>query len=323
MFRFVSRRLLWLAPTVLLVTFLVYAAMRIGWDPVNGYLRANPRASDEKVQQFIEANGLYEGFGGMLRGYKEWLTNFLQGPDHWSRSIKGGGEVWPTLRYSLMNTLRLGLVAAGFGIVIGISLGIWASRRPGGWIDTVINSGAFFIGAIPAFVSAVVLQLFFAVKLGWLPPVGVYPPGHQGFDLPLMLKHMILPVTVVAMQVIAQYARYTRASVLDVSSNDYLRTARSKGVPERTVLFKHSVRNAMIPIATLIALDLGAVLGGLIITENIFNYPGMGVYFVTAVGDGDFPKLMPFMVIVVVSVLIFNLLADVAYAYLDPRIRLA
>jgi peptide/nickel transport system permease protein len=110
--------------------------------------------------------------------------------------------------------------------------------------------------------------------------------------------------------------------VLDVSTSDFLRTARAKGIPERQVLFKHSVRNAMIPVVTLIALDIGALLGGLIITENIFDYPGMGVFFLTAVNDGDVSKLLPFMVVVVFSVLLFNLLADVAYAYLDPRIRL-
>jgi len=171
-------------------------------------------------------------------------------------------------------------------------------------------------------VSGVVLQLVFAVSLGWLPPVGVYPPGHQGFDLVLMLKHLILPVTAVMIQTVAQYCRYMRASVLEVASSDYLRTARAKGISERRVLFHHSVRNAMIPIVTVIALDIGALIGGLIITENIFGYPGVGLYFVRAANDGDFPKLMPFMVMIVISVLVFNLIADVSYAYLDPRIRL-
>lgn len=322
MARFILRRLIWLPVTMVLVTFLVYCAIRIGWDPLAAYMRANPRASAAKREQYVEANGLYPGFDGMLRGYKEWLFAFVQGPDNWPRAIKGGSEVWPTLKYAIANTLRLAGIAAVLGISLGISLGILASRRPGGWLDSMINSSAFFVGAVPPFVSGVVLQLIFAVQLGWLPPVGVYPPGHQGFDLLLMLKHLILPVAVVAVQTVAQYSRYTRASVLDVSTSDFLRTARAKGIPERQVLFKHSVRNAMIPVVTLIALDIGALLGGLIITENIFDYPGMGVFFLTAVNDGDVSKLLPFMVVVVFSVLLFNLLADVAYAYLDPRIRL-
>jgi peptide/nickel transport system permease protein len=325
MARFVIRRLIWLPITLVIVTFLVYCAIRVGWDPLAAYMRSNPRASRAKREQFIEANALYPGFSGMLRGYREWLFAFVQGPGEWPRSLKGNADVWGGtggLRYSMMNTLRLAGIASVLGISVGIGFGILASRRPGGVLDTVINAVAFFVGAVPPFVSGVVFQLFFAVQLGLLPPVGVYPPGQQGFDLLLMLKHLILPVTVVAVQTIAQYARYTRASVLDVSTSDYLRTARAKGIPERQVLFKHSVRNAMIPVVTLIALDIGALFGGLIITENIFDYPGIGQYFLNAVGDGDVFKLLPFMVIVTLAVLIFNLLADVAYAYLDPRIRL-
>ena len=322
MARFILRRLLWLPPTILIVTFLVYVAIRIGWDPLAAYMRANPRANAEKRAQFIEANGLYPGFDGILRGYWEWLGKFVQGPGNWPHSVRGDAEVWPLLTYAIGNTLRLYGIAAVIGITSGIGLGILASRNPGGWRDAVINTTAFYVGAIPAFVSAVVLQLVFAVQLAWLPPGGVYPPGHSGFDLLEMVKHLILPVIVVMMQVIAQYSRYTRASVLDVSTADFLRTARAKGLPERTVLFKHSVRNALIPVVTLIAIDIGAVLGGLIITERIFNYPGMGVYFLNSVAEADTPRLLPFMVIVVLAVLIFNLIADVMYAVLDPRIRL-
>ena len=309
-------------PSILVVTFAVYVACRIGWNPVASYSRANPRASQAKVDEFIQENGLYPGFKGYIKGYFEWLGNFLQGPSHWPKSIQGNGEVWEPLRYAFFNTLRLAGTAAILGIGVGISLGIIASRHPGGWLDTFVNTTAFFVGGIPPFVSAVIFQMVFAVQLGWLPPAGVYPPGHEGFDLLEMIKHMILPVMVVAIQTIGQYSRYTRASVLDVSSSDFLRTARSKGIPERRVMWRHSVRNALIPIVTIIAIDIGALIGGLIITENIFNYPGMGVYFIKAATIGDFPKLLPFLVIITISVILFNLISDVLYAYLDPRIRL-
>jgi peptide/nickel transport system permease protein len=322
MLRFIVRRLLWFIPTVLFVTFLVYVAVRIGWDPVQTYVRANPRASDEQIARYREVNGLYDGFGGYVRGYFEWLWAFVQGPDSWPGSIKGGGEVYPTLRYSLFNTLRLAGTAATLGIGIGLFFGVVAGKRPGSWIDGLVNSIAFFVGSIPPFVSAIILQLAFAVQLGWLPAAGIYPPGHQGFDPWLLSKHMVLPVFVVSIQVIGNYTRYMRASLLDVSSADYLRTARAKGLSERQVLRRHTIRNSLIPIATVVAIDIGAILGGLIITENIFNYPGMGVFFIDAANDGDFPRLMPFLVIITLSVLIFNLLADLSYAYLDPRIRL-
>jgi peptide/nickel transport system permease protein len=322
MIRFIIRRALWTIPTIVLVTFLVYCAVRIGWDPVASYMRANPRASKAKIADYREVNGLYDGFGGFLRGYKEWGWRFLRGPSQWSRSIKGRSEVWPPLRYAIFNSLRLGIVAAIVGIGVGLSLGILAARRPGGWFDTSMNTGAFFLGSIPPFVSGVVLQLVFAVQLGWLPPVGIYPPGHVGFDLWLTIKHLILPVSVVAIQTISAYSRYMRASLLDVSSADYLRTARAKGISENAVLRRHGVRNALIPVVTVLAIDIGGLVGGLIITENIFNYPGMGVYFIRASNNGDFPQMMPYLVIIVASVLLFNLIADLAYAYLDPRIRL-
>jgi peptide/nickel transport system permease protein len=137
-----------------------------------------------------------------------------------------------------------------------------------------------------------------------------------------MLKFMALPTLVVAIQTIAGYSRYMRSSLLDVINSDYMRTARSKGISERKILIKHGMRNALIPVVTLAALDIGGILGGLIITENIFSYPGMGLYFLKSFGDGDFPLLMPWMVIIVASILLFNLIADISYAWLDPRILL-
>ena len=323
MLRFVVRRLLWLVPTVVFITFLVYIFVRIGWNPVESYKRANTRVTEAKIQQYRDANFLYDGFTGWVRGYFRWLWAFVQGPDEWPRTIKGRAEVWPRLRYSIFNTLRLAGAAAVIGISLGLSLGTLAARRPGGVFDTIVNSVAYFVGAIPPFVSGVVLQLIFAVKLGWLPAGGVYPPGHQGFDLWLMIQHMILPVTAVAIQTVSGYARFMRASLLDVRSMDYVRTARAKGLGEWTILRRHGVRNAMIPMATVIGLDLGQLIGGLIITENIFNYPGTGKYFIEATFSGDLPLLMPFLVMLTTSVLLFNLLADVSYAKLDPRIRLA
>jgi peptide/nickel transport system permease protein len=328
-FRFVARRLIWAVPTLLIVTFLVYVAIRIGTDPVQSYLRVNQRASPAKIQQYIDDNGLYEGFGGYVKGYFQWLGGFLTGD--WPNSIKGNREVWPNLKDAMANTLRLAGIASMIGISIGITIGVVAALKPGSLRDGAVNSTALVMLSIPPFISAVLLQMVFSVYTQewfpgatWLhlPAAGVYPPGQQGFDLVLMLKHLILPVTVVAIQIVAVYARYMRASLLEVSNNDYLRTARAKGISERRVLVHHTMRNAMLPIVTLAAIDFGAIFGGLIITERIFSYPGMGDYFLTAYSNGDFPELMPWMVIVVVTVIMFNLLADLSYATLDPRIRL-
>ena len=323
MFRFIIRRVAWSIPTLLLVTFLVYLALRIGTNPVESYKRINPRASKAKIQQYIDVNGLDPNF---VQGYFTWLKNFITGD--WPRSIKGSREVWPKLKDSMANSLRLGIAATVVGITIGLFAGIFAALRPGGRRDVFINTSAFVGISIPPYISAILLQLFFAVYwqrwfgASLFPTSGVYPPGHSGFDLVLMAKHMALPTIVVAIQIIATYSRYMRSSLLDVLNSDYMRTARSKGISERRVLLKHGMRNALIPVVTIAALDAGSIIGGLIITENIFDYPGMGLYFLRSFGEGDFPLLMPWMVIIVASVLLFNLIADVSYAWLDPRIRL-
>jgi peptide/nickel transport system permease protein len=327
--RFVIRRLVWAVPTLLVVTFLVYCAIRLGTDPVAAFKRSNPRATQAQVDTFREINGLYEGFGGYVHGYFKWLGQFLSG--NWPNSIKGNTPVWPELKDALANSVRLGGIAAIIGISIGCAFGIAAALKPGSLRDGGVNTTALVMLSIPPFVSAVILQMVFAVytrqwfpNQSWLhfPTSGVYPPGQQGFNAKEMARYLTLPVAVVAIQGVAVYTRYMRASLLDVTSSDYLRTARSKGVSERRVLVHHAVRNAMLPIVTLAAIELGALFAGLIITENIFEYPGMGRFFLIAYGNGDFPQLMPWMVIVVVAVILFNLLADLSYAFLDPRIRL-
>ena len=323
MLRYVLRRLAWAIPTLVFVTFLVYIALRIGTDPVASYKRINPRATKAKIAQYIEVNGLDPNY---VRGYFRWLGNFVT--LDWPRSIKGSREVWPQLKDALANTIRLGVAASGVGIVIGLALGVFAALRPGGRRDVAVNTAAFVGISIPPYVSAILFQLLFAVYWSrWFgstlfPTSGVYPPGQMGFDLGLMLKHMVLPTFVVAIQIIAVYSRYMRSSLLEVLSSEYMRTARSKGISEARVLFRHGLRNALIPVVTIAALDVGAIVGGLIITENVFSYPGMGKYFLSAFGEGDFPLLMPWMVIIVASTLFFNLLADISYAWLDPRVRL-
>ena len=323
MLRFAFRRLVWAVPTLLLVTFLVYIALRLGTDPLQSYLRTNPRASKEKIEQYKSVNGLSSNY---VLGYFHWLKNFVT--FNWPRSIKGSREVWPELKDAMANTIRLGTFATVVGVSIGLFVGMFAALKPGSRRDVAVNTGAFLGVSIPPYITAVLFQLVFAVYWSrWFgktlfPTSGVYPPGHTGFNLVLMLKHMALPMMVVAIQVIATYSRYMRSSLLDVMNSDFMRTARSKGISERQVLLKHGVRNALIPVVTIAALDIGSIIGGLIISENIFAYPGMGLYFLDSFTNGDFPLLMPWMVLVVASTLMFNLVADVSYAFLDPRIRL-
>jgi peptide/nickel transport system permease protein len=325
MMRFVVRRLLWTFPTLFVISFLVFVALRVGTDPVQSYLRLNPRASQAKVQQYREANGLV---GSIVEQYFTWLRHFLT--FNWGRSIKGSRPVWPELKSAMGNTLLLGVLSTVVGIVVGLGIGIACALRPRSLVDQTSTTAAFVGISVPPFVAAILLQLFFAVILTrWfgldkplLPTSGVYPAGHKGFNLVLRLKHLILPIVVVSIQVIAVYSRYMRASLIEVSTSDYLRTARAKGLSERRILVRHALRNALIPIVTVAALNVGSIIGGLIVTERIFENRGMGDFFLTAFQNGDFPQLMPYMVFVVLGVVLANLLADVLYAVLDPRIRL-
>jgi peptide/nickel transport system permease protein len=325
MARFIALRAAWAIPVLLIVTFLTFWAVKSATDPVQSYLRINTRATPEMVEEYQIKHGL---IGSTPEQYVRWLGNFVT--LQWGNSIKGNRPVWPDLKAAMVNSLVLGLTASFVGITIGLGVGILSALRQYSKFDTAATGAAFVGISMPPFVSAVLLQVFFAIMItSWLnldkpflPVAGIYPPGQTEFDLWLRMKHMILPVTVVAIQIIAVYSRYMRASLLDVKESDYMRTARAKGISERKVVIHHALRNAMIPVVTVAALDFGLIVGGLIITERIFEFRGTGDYLLTALGNGDFPQIMPLMFIIVSSVIIFNLLADVAYAWLDPRIRL-
>jgi peptide/nickel transport system permease protein len=316
---------MWAIPVLLIVTFLTFWAVKSATDPVASFTRLNTRATPEMIEEYKVKHGL---IGSTPEQYVRWLKNFVT--LNWGNSIKGNRPVWPDLKAAMVNSLVLGLTASFVGITIGLGIGIFSALRQYSKFDTAATGAAFVGISIPPFVSAVLLQVFFAIMITewlgldqpFLPVAGIYPPGQTEFDLGLRMKHMILPVTVVAIQIIAVYSRYMRASLLDVKESDYMRTARAKGISERKVITHHALRNAMIPVVTVAAIDIGAIIGGLIITERIFEFRGTGDYLLTALGNGDFPQIMPLMFIIVSSVIIFNLLADITYAWLDPRIRL-
>lgn len=325
MARFIAMRAAWAIPVLLIVTFLTFWAVKSATDPVQSYLRINTRATPEMVEEYKEKHGL---IGSTPEQYFRWLGNFLT--LEWGNSIKGNRPVWPDLKAAMVNSIVLGVTASFVGITIGLGVGIISALRQYSKFDTAATGAAFVGISMPPFVSAILLQVFFAIMLtAWLnmdepflPVAGIYPPGQTTFDLGLRAKHMILPVTVIAIQIIAVYSRYMRASLLDVKEADYMRTARAKGISERRAVMHHALRNAMIPVVTVAAIDVGAIIGGLIITERIFEFRGTGDYLLTALANGDFPQIMPLMFIIVSSVILFNLLADVAYAWLDPRVRL-
>jgi peptide/nickel transport system permease protein len=260
--------------------------------------------------------------------YAKWVGNFAQGDMGTSEVTRQ--PVASMLGSGLGYTMQLMIWAVILSIIAAIAIGVYSAVRQysaGDYIFTTIS----FIGiSIPPFWFAFIAIQFFVFQLmAWLnlsQPifyfVGLHSTGASGFNIDY-LQHLFLPVLVLTVQNIAGWSRYQRASMLDTLNSDYIRTARAKGVPRRQVITKHALRNALIPVVTVMALDIGLLFGGLVITEQIFSIPGMGRIFVQAITNGDAAVLTSWTVVAAFFVLLFNLFADLAYGWLDPRVRVA
>jgi peptide/nickel transport system permease protein len=325
MLRFILRRLLISIPLLLVASVLVFTVMHLTTDPTAG-LRVNPRISAADMARYRHDLGLDRSGPAQ---YFAWLGNFVRG--NWGTSLFSGIAVSSQIREALVNSMVLGIVGWLIAVVFGITIGVIAAVRQYSVFDYLSTSGAFVALSIPVFWFALILQLVFGLYLvRWLhlqQPIfftaGMVQPGSIGFDLLDRARHLVLPAIVLAVQLLAVYSRYMRASMLEVLNSDYLRTARAKGVRERKVIVNHGMRNALIPITTQAAIDLGGIAGGLIATEAIFQWPGMGALFVRAMADGDYAIALPWVMLTMAFVIAFNLVADIVYAVLDPRIRYA
>jgi peptide/nickel transport system permease protein len=325
MFRYIIRRLIFAVPVLLVSSILVFLAVRTSVDPAAA-LALNPRVSIEDRQRYREQLGLNDSY---FEQYTKWIRRWVVGD--WGRSLISNRDVYPQIKDALANTLVLGLVATTFSLLIGVSIGVYSALRQYSWFDHVTTGGAFLGLSIPNFWFALLLQIFFGLYLTkWFnlrEPIfytaGMSKPGSTEFDLVDRIRHLMLPMLVLAVQIIAVYSRYMRASMLEVLHSDYLRTARAKGLRERRVIVRHAMRNALIPLTTQVAIDFGAIAGGLIITEQIFEWPGMGRLFVDSMFRGDYLIVLPWLMLTVTFVILFNLAADILYAVLDPRIRYA
>jgi peptide/nickel transport system permease protein len=315
---FALRRLLWSVPVLLVASIVVFIAVRATTDP--GNIRA-PGIRAEDVQRFREQLGLDKG---PVQQYLTWLGDFVRGD--LGTSLKTRQPVWPELRTAIGNTLQLGLVAFVLYAALGIAIGTLAALRHNTWFDSAATGGAFLGLSIPPYFFGLLLQIVLVLQLKeWFGATPFFTsrmnsPGQDGFGWD-RLAHLALPALTLAVQQVAIYSRYMRSAMLEVLGEDYLRTARSKGLTGRAVIMRHALRNALIPVTTFAAIDVGSIVGGLVITEQIFEWPGMGLYFLEAMGDGDYVRILPWMMVVVLSVVVMNLVADLSYGVLDPRIR--
>jgi peptide/nickel transport system permease protein len=323
MLRFTVRRLLVAVPLLVVASVLVFTVLHLTTDPAAG-LRVNPRVSAADVQRYRHDLGLDKSGPAQ---YLAWLGNFVRG--RWGTSLFSNIAVSTQIREALVNSLFLGIIGFVIALAIGVSVGVIAAVRQYSVFDYLATSGAFLFLSIPVFWFALIVQLLFGLYMvRWLHlqepfffTAGLSTPGSVGFDLFDRLRHVALPAVVLAVQSIAVYSRYLRASMLEVLGSDYLRTARAKGVRERNVIIHHGMRNALIPLTTQAAIDFGALAGGLIVTEQIFQWPGMGRLFIQAMTDGDYAIALPWVMLTMAFVVVFNLVADLLYAVLDPRIR--
>jgi len=320
MIRYLVRRLLWVFVTLLLITMLTYLIFFV-MPPTKPEVNfAGKQPTPELVAEVRRQFGLDKP---LVVQYGLFVKRIFLG-DEWG---------WPGLGFSfttrdalkpiifnrLLVTLQLALGSAILWLLVGIPIGILSALRPRSLFDRAAMGFALFGVSTPVFFLGPVLLYVFWFKLGWLPGSGFYPIGQYGFTEWFM--HMILPWSVLALAFAAFYARMTRGNLIEAMGEDYIRTARAKGLSERRVVLKHGLRASLTPIVTILGLDLGGLLGGALITETVFNLQGLGHYAVRSVFSGDLYAILDITLIAAFFITFANLLVDIVYAFLDPRVR--
>lgn len=250
--------------------------------------------------------------------YFTWLKNFFQG--NLGESYRTGQPVMKMILSGLGPTLLLTFSAVIVACLISFPLGIQSARYQNrGW-DNVSSVFSFLATSTPSFFLALIFLYIFAVKLKWLPIGGMYDSGKQE-SLSSLCRHLLMPAVVLGMQLVGSLIQYTRSSMLEVMREDYVRTARSKGLKERVVVIKHVLRNSLIPVVTYLGMEIPLLIGGAVVTEQVFSWPGIGNLMIKSIDSRDYPVVMGITVLVALAVLVFNILTDLIYGVLDPRIR--
>jgi len=299
---------------LLIMSFVIYALIGLmPGDPIDLMISANPRISSEDAARLRALQGLDQP---LMTRYLNWLTNAFSGDFGYSRLM--AKPVFEALQPALMRTFQLMGVVFVLSLVIALPLGVLASRRPGSKTDYTINLLAFAGISIPPFWLAILLIILFSVTLGWLPAGGVPIGDGQGFLK--TAQYFIMPVMALTLANIGGHTRYMRASMIETLKNDYIRTAKAKGVPEKKILLHHALRNALIPVVTIIALDFGNIFSGALITETVFSIPGMGKLIYDAIIGNDFNLALVALLFATVLTIAANFIADICYVALDSRI---
>jgi len=316
MTRFVSIRLLQMIVVIAIMSFVVYALIGLmPGDPIDLMISSNPRLSPADA---VRLKALYGLDKPLIERYFAWARAALSGDFGYSRLYLQ--PVLNVLVPRLANTAVLMGASLFCAYALALPLGMIAARRPGSAIDGAVNLVCFAGISVPSFWLALMLILVFAATLGWFPAGGVATIGDG--SLPDRLHHLVLPVATLTLVSMGSHLRYIRASMIETLRQDYIRTARAKGAGEFRVLAGHALRNAFIPVVTVLALSFGNLFSGALITETMFAYPGMGKLIYDSILGNDFNLALAGLLLATVMVLVSNLAADIAYAAIDPRIAL-
>ncbi len=326
MYAYALRRVLISIPLLLLSSMIVYVLVHFAGDPLRDLEGRNPPVPEAVLQARREALGLDQP---LVAQYWHWLTGVLRGD--FGPSVKGI-DIGADLQHRLGVTLRMVVLAMLIAVIVAMLVGVLSAVKQYSTIDYTATLLGFLALSMPVFWLAALLKEFLAIQLNnavgktIVYTIGDRTPNLEGsfFDkLPNIAGHLVLPTIALAAVSYAAWSRYQRSSMLDVLNSDFIRLARAKGLSRRRVLVRHALRTALIPLTTVVALDVGAILGGAVITERVFAWHGMGEMLLTAVNDQDINRLLAWLMVSAVIVVAFNLIADLLYAFLDPRIRYA
>ena len=313
--RYLVRRLLGLIPTLFLISIVVFSITRIlPGDPAATLASYEEGFIDEEVRAFV--NEKYHLNDPLPEQYARWLVDVFRGD--WGQSLYTGVGVFEQIKQRAGFTIQLALLAWFMAMLIGIPLGVVSALRRNSPGDMAATGFAVAGIALPNFWFGLLMIVFFSVMLGWLPSGGYTPFGENPIG---WAKGMIMPTIVLGTALSAGIMRLMRSSLLEVMREDYVRTARAKGLSEPRVIWMHAVRNALLPVVTVIALQLGGLIGGTVVTETVFFLPGIGRFVVDAVIQKDYLIVQMGLMFLTLGVVIANLIADITYTFLDPRIR--
>ena len=312
--QYLLRRVLSAIPLLIGVSLILFAVLHLApGSPLDVYAE-NPAVTPEALENIRVSLGLDRP---LPEQYVRWVGAFLRGD--WGYSIRTNNPAVEDALSRLPATLLLSGSAFVLALLIALPLGIVSAVRRYTWVDHTATLFSFLGISTPVFWLALMVQLLFSVQLGWLPSAGVSSVGDGSFID--RLQHLVLPASVLSLAFVAGWSRYVRSSMIEVLSLDYIRTARSKGLRERLVTYRHALKNALIPVVTVIALDLAVLFSGAVITETVFAWPGLGRLFIESMNGRDYPVLLGLMMFGSFGLILINLLTDILYGFLDPRVR--